>query len=216
MKTFILLLLLSSNSSAGLLDFFKIHQAENAYENKDYSLASEKFSAIDNDSAKLNHGNSLYKQGLYKQALVQYNAITQDDLAFDRLYNSGNAYAKSGQINDAIDSYEKALKLKKDEDALFNLGLVRKQKSKSKNNRDDKSGQSKKSKNNRKNDGKNKKRKKLDKPPSGKKMSMKQQREKLENMKLRRLEEELKRRFSTLMIPLKGESKNKIDDDKPW
>ena len=125
----IFLLFISINAQAGLFDFFNIHQANKAYQDKDYKKAATQFSKIDhNDAARLNQANSLYKQGLYKQALIKYRGIKQEDLAFDRLYNSGNAYAKSGKINESINSYEAALKLKKDDDALFNLELLKKQK----------------------------------------------------------------------------------------
>ena len=43
---FIFLLLLSINTQAGLFDFVSIHQANKAYENKDYQLAAEKFDNI--------------------------------------------------------------------------------------------------------------------------------------------------------------------------
>jgi Ca-activated chloride channel family protein len=214
MKTFIFILLFSSNSFAGLFDFFNIYQAENAYKDKNYSLAGDKFSVFDNDESILNHANSLYKQGLFKQALEKYKTIKQSDLAFDRLYNSGNAYAKSGKINEAIDSYKEALKLKKDDDALFNLEMLKKQKVKRNKNEKSKAKDKKNSKRERKGAGKMKR---LKDPASGKKMSKQQQIKKYKKMKVRRIEEEIKSKFRTLMIPLDSDSESEINNHgDPW
>ncbi len=193
----IFLLFISINVQAGLFDFFNIHQANKAYQDKDYKKAATQFSKIDhNDAARLNQANSLYKQGLYKQALIKYQGIKQEDLAFDRLYNSGNAYAKSGKINESINSYEAALKLKKDDDALFNLELLKKQKRRRVNKKDK--------------NIKNKKKKKNNKKPKNKQL----QRKKLNNIKQQRWEKSLNKKLRTLLIPL-----NKQQDDNvqnPW
>jgi len=193
----IFLLFISINVQAGLFDFFNIHQANKAYQDKDYKKAATQFSKIDhNDAARLNQANSLYKQGLYKQALIKYQGIKQEDLAFDRLYNSGNAYAKSGKINESINSYEAALKLKKDDDALFNLELLKNQKRRRVNKKDK--------------NIKNKKKKKNNKKPKNKQL----QRKKLKNIKQQRWEKSLNKKLRTLLIPL-----NKQQDDNvqnPW
>jgi Ca-activated chloride channel family protein len=39
----------------------------------------------------------------------------------------GNTYAKLQKIDEAIDSYKAALKLKQDEDAAFNLAMLKQQ-----------------------------------------------------------------------------------------
>ena len=194
----ILLLLFSVNVQAGLFDFVSIYQANKAYENKDYQLAAEKFDDINNDAARLNQANSLYKQGLYKQALKQYQSVKREDLAFDRLYNSGNAYAKSGKINEAIDSYEKALKLQKDKDALFNLELLKKQKRRKITDTKQKNKKHRKQKNKKKKKSKSKQ----------------QQREKLNKIKQQRWEKALNKKLRTLMIPL---TKPQNDNEQnPW
>ncbi|RUM76021.1 MAG: hypothetical protein DSZ16_03045 [Candidatus Thioglobus sp.] len=194
----ILLLLFSVNVQAGLFDFVSIYQANKAYENKDYQLATEKFDDINNDAARLNQANSLYKQGLYKQALKKYQSVEREDLAFDRLYNSGNAYAKSGKINEAIDSYEKALKLQKDKDALFNLELLKKQKRRKITDTKQKNKKHRKQKNKKKKKSKSKQ----------------QQREKLNKIKQQRWEKALNKKLRTLMIPL---TKPQNDNEQnPW
>ncbi|HAE71018.1 MAG TPA: hypothetical protein DCG46_05385 [Gammaproteobacteria bacterium] len=194
----ILLLIFSINVQAGLFDFVSIYQANKAYENKDYQLAAEKFDDINNDAARLNQANSLYKQGLYKQALKKYQSVKREDLAFDRLYNSGNAYAKSGKINEAIDSYEKALKLQKDKDALFNLELLKKQKRRKITDTKQKNKKHRKQKNKKKKKSKSKQ----------------QQREKLNKIKQQRWEKALNKKLRTLMIPL---TKPQNDNEQnPW
>ena len=194
----ILLLLFSVNVQAGLFDFVSIYQANKAYENMDYQLAAEKFDDINNDAARLNQANSLYKQGLYKQALKKYQSVKREDLAFDRLYNSGNAYAKSGKINEAIDSYEKALKLQKDKDALFNLELLKKQKRRKITDTKQKNKKHRKQKNKKKKKSKSKQ----------------QQREKLNKIKQQRWEKALNKKLRTLMIPL---TKPQNDNEQnPW
>ena len=194
----ILLLLFSVNVQAGLFDFVSIYQANKAYENKDYQLAAEKFDDINNDAARLNQANSLYKQGLYKQALKKYQSVKREDLAFDRLYNSGNAYAKSGKINEAIDSYEKALKLQKDKDVLFNLELLKKQKRRKITDTKQKNKKHRKQKNKKKKKSKSKQ----------------QQREKLNKIKQQRWEKALNKKLRTLMIPL---TKPQNDNEQnPW
>lgn len=193
----IFLLILSINAQAGLFNFYNIYQANKAYQDKDYKQAAEQFSKIKhNDTARLNQANSLYKQGLYKQALIKYQSIKQENLAFDRLYNSGNAYAKSGKINEAIDSYKAALVLKKDDDALFNLELLKKQKRRRIN---------KKEKN-----IKNIKKKQRD----NKNQNNKLQRKKLNNIKQQRWEKSLNKKLRTLMIPLNKQQHD--NEQNPW
>ena len=199
---FLFTLLISFNVEACLFDFLSIYQANSAYENQQFKLAGEKFYIIDNDASRLNQANSLYIQGLYKQSLKKYQSVKLNDLSFDRLYNSGNAYAKSGKINEAIDSYKAALKLKSDKDATFNLELLKKQKRKKSNNKENKKAKNKKKKNpNNKNSKKKTKNKQ-------------QQRNKLNTIKQQRWEKSLNKKLRTLMIPLNNQQDN--NEQNPW
>jgi Ca-activated chloride channel family protein len=103
-----------------------------------------------------------YKQGLYEQALEQYQSVKDKELDFNRLYNMGNTYAKLQKIDEAIDSYKEALKVKQDEDALFNLAMLKRQKAKQKKNEQTKKGKDKKQQ-------KDKEQKKQDSKKNGKK-----------------------------------------------
>ncbi|SMN11822.1 TPR domain protein in aerotolerance operon [uncultured Candidatus Thioglobus sp.] len=244
MKIYFLLLFFSFNAQAGLFDFIDIKAANQAYEQKNYKLAAEKYGNIDNDAARLNQANSLYKQGLYKQSLEKYNTIKQADLTFERLYNAGNAYAKSDNIEEAIKHYLSALKLKQDKDAAFNLKLLKKQKKQKKKSKQDKSAKQKKKdnkksqqqkgkkdnnkkdskKDNNKKDSKKDNNKKDDKKDNNKKDSKKdqqksenkQQREKLDKLKQNRWNKSLNRNLKTLMIPFDNKQQNNNDKENLW
>jgi tetratricopeptide (TPR) repeat protein len=71
-------------------------------------------------------GNRLYQQGEYEKALEKYNEIIKMNYESAELfYNIGNCYYKIGKNAKAILYYEKALKLKpNDEDANFNLQIA--------------------------------------------------------------------------------------------
>lgn len=221
----LLLALLSAfNAEAGLLDFWHIEQANTAYQNKDYQQAAEQFGEIKTDAARLNQANSLYKQGLYAESLEKYQAIKQPDLAFQRLYNSGNAYAKMGKVEEAITHYESALKLKPDADAQFNLKLLNIQKKKQekqqqgkpedkkqdKDKKQDQKQSKNKSKTNKKQSkGKQKKGKKSQdkkeqdkKSQSEKNQDKQQQIKKINAIKQRQWEQSLNKKLKTLLIPL--------------
>ncbi|MDC9715447.1 MAG: tetratricopeptide repeat protein [Gammaproteobacteria bacterium] len=212
---FIFFVFLSMNVEAGLLDFLYIKQANSAYQKQDYQMAEEKFANIDNDAARLNQANSLYKQGLYEQALKKYQSVKQKDLDFNRLYNIGNAYAKLKKINEAIDSYIEALKLKQDKDASFNLKLLKQQKTKRKNNEQAKNNTDKKQKK-----GSTQKKQRQDSSKKNSKKSsdkekQQQQVKKLDAIKQQRWEKSLNKKLRTLLIPLNKQQGNN-NEKNPW
>ncbi|RUA06091.1 MAG: hypothetical protein DSY43_02845 [Gammaproteobacteria bacterium] len=213
MKFILLLLLVSINTEAGLLNFSDIKQASQAYKNENYQVAAEKFGKIDNDAARLNQANSLYKQGLYEQALEKYTNIKQQDLDFERLYNSANTYVKLKKMDEAIELYQQALKIRQDKDALFNLNLLKKKKTKRKKNE---KGKDKKSKNQKKDTAKKKQqqsgKKKGDKKQE--KNKQQQQRKKLDKLEQQRWEKSLNKQLRTLLIPLNNKQKNNENDNK--
>ena len=89
---------------------------------------------------------SFYKNKQYQESI---DALKDIDTS-DAHYNSGNAYAKLGQVDKAIEEYSKSLKLNpKHEDALYNKEILEKQKkeqqSKSDKNKDKKDGDQKQS-----------------------------------------------------------------------
>ena len=72
--------------------------------------------------------NDSYSNGKYEDAIEVYEAIIDNDnFSTDIYFNLGNCYYKIDNIPEAILNYEKALKLKPDnEDALFNLSMANK------------------------------------------------------------------------------------------
>jgi len=72
--------------------------------------------------------NDFYANGKYEEAIVKYQEILDaNNVSTDIYYNLGNCYYKTKNVPNAILNYEKALKLKPDnEDALFNLSIANK------------------------------------------------------------------------------------------
>ncbi len=68
-------------------------------------------------------GEELYREGLYDQAVEQYEALRSQGVVDGALcYNLGNAYFKSGRLGLAILNYERALEqMPSDEDTRANL-----------------------------------------------------------------------------------------------
>lgn len=95
-------------------------QAYNAYQNKDYKTAAEKFT--NNDWQAAAH----YQAGNYEQALNAYQNKTEKTA--NDWYNQANTLAQLGKTPEAIAAYQKALELNpNDEDAKYNKALLEKQ-----------------------------------------------------------------------------------------
>ncbi len=102
----------------------KDQQAQQLYNQEDYQGAAQQF---DNSQWQ---GSAHYKAGNYQKAL---DAFTQGEQAnsADSLYNQGNALAKMQKYDQAIQSYEQALKKNPDlQDAKDNIEKLKKQKKK--------------------------------------------------------------------------------------
>ena len=88
-----------------------------------------------------------YKSGNYKQALQD----SKDLKTSDDWYNRGNILARLGKIDEAIASYEKAIKLDvNNEDAVYNKKLLEQQKKKQQKNKKNKKDNKKNQKDNKK------------------------------------------------------------------
>ena len=137
-----------------------------AYTNStNYIQSANKYLKIGTQEAIYDAANSYYRAKKYKKAINLYKKIEKPSLKFKTLYNLGNAYALNGNLQKAKESYEKALKLKKDKDAKYNLKLIekllKKHKKKNKQNKSDKKKKQQKNhkiqknKNNKQNKNKN-------------------------------------------------------------
>ncbi len=161
----LILLFVRVDVNAGIFDFIDIYNANKSYENREYKKAEESFSKLDDQKAKYNKANALYKQKKYKEALKEYekiNSFSGEDEHM-RLHNLGNTYVNLGKIDKAIQSYKKALKIRDDEDTKENLKLLeqkkkkqQKQKQQKKNGDKNQKDKKKKQKNDKKSDGKQK------------------------------------------------------------
>ncbi len=92
-------------------------QAQQAWRQQDYSAAAEKFQNPDWKAA------AQFKAGQYQQAAETLAEST----SADGQYNRGNALAKAGQLQQALDAYQQALTINPEhQDALHNKQQVEK------------------------------------------------------------------------------------------
>ncbi len=153
MRVFILLML-ALYLHGGVFDFMDIKEAKEAYAKKEYQKAAkyyEKLSKSGNDEARFNLADSYYKSGNYKKALSNFEKIKDKKLKFKKLHNMGNCYAKLGDIDKALKSYEEALKIKEDKDTRFNYELLKKKKEQKKQKKNQKKKDKKEDKNKKQN-----------------------------------------------------------------
>ena len=116
----------------GILDFKHIKNAKEAYANAHFDRAIKEFSVVAkskrNPQSYYDLANAYYKAGRYKEAIDYYKRVQTKDrkLEFKKLYNLGNSYFKLQNYQEAIKLYEKALSIKDDPDARYNLELAKK------------------------------------------------------------------------------------------
>ena len=127
-KILILLNLFTLLLSASMLDFLDLKRAKEAYQQGNYKEAVKDWAKVDSDEAKFNKGDALYRAKRYREAIDTFKSIKDEKLQFKKLHNLGNSYANIGKIDEAIKSYEEALKIKEDKDTRYNLELLKKKK----------------------------------------------------------------------------------------
>ncbi|MBU0631149.1 VWA domain-containing protein [bacterium] len=152
------LLSVSIPSHAGMMDFKLLDDAKKSYENGDYKKSSVLYDRYvkdhDTNEANYNLASSLYKDKKYEQASHLYNSVhfADKDKQAGVLYNLANAYAKSGELQKALDTYNRSLSLKEDEDAKENKEIIekllnKKDKKQDQNNQQNKNDNNKNEKN---------------------------------------------------------------------
>lgn len=110
------------------------NQGVNAFESGNFADAELNFKkglekAPENFIANFNHGDALYKQERYDEAISSYKTAIGDadnDLRLAKIHhNIGNALLKSNKIQESIDSYKTALKHNPDDaDTKYNLSYA--------------------------------------------------------------------------------------------
>ena len=147
----------ASELNAGVLDFMELKDAKESYVKGDYEKSQKMYETYQKGSQKsdvyYNIGNSLYKQGKYKEAIDAYKKAYFKGAKnrAENLANLGNAYVKTGDeklLSKAVNSYEESLKLNKDKNVQENLEAVKKfikkkKEQKKKKNKDKKKNQKK-------------------------------------------------------------------------
>ena len=123
---FLLFMIPNTEIQAGIFDWYYINQAENSFENGQYSEAIEKYSKLESsDKTNFNIGDSYYKQGNFQKAIDSFRKVSKDDLKQKALYNIGNSYVKMEKLPQAKSIYEKALKLGENPKVRENLEWVK-------------------------------------------------------------------------------------------
>ena len=215
----VVLLFVQTHSHAGMFDFVDIYKAKKSYEKKEYKKAGDGFAKI---KSKYNEANALYKQKKYREALKKYDSIEgfSGEDEYKRLHNMGNSYANLKKTDEAIKSYEKALKIKDDKDTKANLEYVKKMKKKEQEQKkqkkkgDQKPKDDKKKKKEKKSDGKNKtKEKKKSKKKEEKKSQdrAKKEQKKMNEAEAKKWEKRMdNQKFKTRPMKLKKGERNEI------
>ena len=110
-------------------------RAESAYDRQDYQKAMEELVKLQVEDPKnlaltYNLANSYYQSKDYEKAAQLYSSVVQQgadaQLAFQAYYNLGNTAYRMGKLQEAVEYYQQALKLRPDDqDAQSNLVFVR-------------------------------------------------------------------------------------------
>lgn len=157
--TILFVLLLSQiDMKASIIDFIHIKEANTQYQDKNFTQSQIEYSKIKESSQRdYNIANTLYKQKKYKEAIDKYKTIKTDnrDLQFNKFHNLGNSYAKVGDLEKAIKSYENALKIKDEIQTKENLETVKKALNQNSKNKNKDDNNNKKENNKNKQDQKN-------------------------------------------------------------
>ena len=121
-------LFLPNITHASIVDFYYVHQANDAYKQQKYLDAAHNFEKLTpSQQSYYNTAVAYYKAGHYKKALEYFTQIktAHRGLKQKLLYNIGNCAVKLKKYDRAQNYYIDALALGDDADALYNLNLLR-------------------------------------------------------------------------------------------
>ncbi len=142
---------LSVGAQAGLLDFNTLEKARDAYRAGQYEKAAKLYDSLaqanegqKGQKALFDAADAYYKAGKYEEALKRYEKVTLPKLQHAKWHNIGNCYAHLKKIDQGIEAYKRALKIKEDADTRYNLRLLEKMKKEQKKKRRQQKKQNKK------------------------------------------------------------------------
>jgi Ca-activated chloride channel family protein len=116
-------------SHASMLDFWYLHQAKNATQNKDYTKAIAMYKKADlTPEGYYNLANTLYKASLFIESITYYKKALGKDKAFNAkiYYNIATAYAHKHKLDFAKENYKKSLALHEYQVTRDNLQTIQK------------------------------------------------------------------------------------------
>ncbi len=167
---FILLFLTLTTKSlhSGILDFQTIDKANQAYQDKNYKEAVEAYKEVveskKTPQSLYDLANALYKNGQYEKALSTYKKVTtkEQNLQYKKLFNTGNTLVGLKRYKEALESFNKAQKIKTESDLQHNIRITnklleKKKKEEQKKKEDKKKGKGKDKKREKNKDKKKKK-----------------------------------------------------------
>jgi len=233
MSLFVLVLLTTQNQNleAGLFDFQTIDKANEAYQNQEYKEAVKIYEEVvklkKNPESYYDLANALYKDKQYKKALQTYQKVKTDNknLEYKKLFNSANSQFALEKYEDALDAFEKAKKLKTEQDLEDNIKLTKKmiKKKKEEENKDDKKKDDKKDKNeenkdqNKKDKDGDEKDKKDDEKEKKDEELKNEKEEKISEKEARKWEERLESaKPKTMPMQFQNKDVQRRVDEKPW
>jgi len=113
---------------AGVLDEYRLHQAQVLQQEAHYRQALQAYRKLPrkSDAVRYNMANLYYRLGRYDEALALYRTVEAPSLQGRKLYNMGNCYAIKGDWQRALRFYRAALKFTpEDPDLRYNLTKAR-------------------------------------------------------------------------------------------
>jgi len=112
---------------AGILDFWHLHQAQNAREHHNYKQAIKHYKQMKlNKKGYYNLAYTLYQNSQYHDAIVYYNKALGADKKFNAkiYYNIATAYAREHKLDFAKEFYQKSLALYPTQITQENLSIM--------------------------------------------------------------------------------------------
>jgi len=213
----LLFLMLTGSLWANLLDFKTIDQANEAYEKGHFQKSAILFGELKKDDPSIfyDRANALYKAKAYDEALKYYEKAKGVDES-TRLHNIGNSYFQKQKLKLAIESYEKALKIREDSDTRHNLELAKRKQEEKKKNKKKKKKKKKKPKQKKDKKKKQKKNNKKNKKKNNKKKEPQKEKEAMRKRELNHMIKELsKKKMPTLMYQTNSK-KGDHNEKNPW